>query len=68
MLQFTETEHLSRNEFSKCRAKEQIILNPAQLSSQGDNRQESSILCRWQKHPTIYFKITARTVSFENYC
>lgn len=64
MLQFTETEHLSPNEFSKCRAKEQIILDPALLGSQGDNHQEYLTLCRWQKYPTIYFKITARTVSF----
>lgn len=68
MLQFPETEHLSPNEFSKCRAKEQIILDPALLALQGDNRQECPIQCRWQDHPTIYFKITARTVSFENYC
>lgn len=55
MLQFTETEHLSPSEFSKCKAKEQTILDPARLSglSQGDNHQEYSMPCRWQKHPTI---------------
>lgn len=56
MLQFTEIEHLSPNEFSKCRAKEQVILDPALLSSHEDGSQEYSILCRWQNPPNDAFQ------------
>lgn len=56
MLQFTEIEHLSPNEFSKCRARERVILDPALLSSQGYGSQEYSILCRRQKPPSDIFQ------------
>lgn len=56
MLQFTEIEHLSPNEFSKCRARERVILDPALLSSRGDGSQEYPILCRWQKPPNDLFQ------------
>lgn len=56
MLQFTEIEHLSPNEFSKCRRREWVILDPALLSSHEDGSQECSILCRWQNPPNDVFQ------------
>lgn len=64
MLQFTEIEHLSPNEFLKCRAKERVILDPALLSSQGDGSQEYSVLGRWQKPPSDICQIHSQNNLF----
>lgn len=55
MLQFIEIEHLPPSEFSQCSARDEVISDPALLSSQGESSQEYLILCRWQKLPNDIF-------------
>lgn len=50
MLQFTEIEHLPPNEFPKCRAREEVGMQPCFWAA---SRQQYCILCR-----RTYFRIT----------
>lgn len=64
MLQFIEIEHLPPSEFSQCRARDEVISDPALLSSQGESSQEYLILCGWKKLPNDMFQNHSQNNSF----